>query len=352
MTSYAATTLRACPLAIGLLFALPAQAVPPLAAAEQLMNHGEATFPTLFPGHGLTQNFGPFRFRAYANGVLLGVAVSADPLYTLNGVYVMGGTFGNNPLFVGPLSQYITPTEPGAGPVANSNGCYDLDLLTRNGNLISIGYEWSGAISGTTTLETSILGTATFEGQPAVETLVRNRGTLFENGLPTALDQSEKVYLRKTGNGELTFHGSSSATTATTNDYIATTTLTTNYTPLWADRIYALAQGESLTASRTSATLRVITYSNGLPATTNTYGGTVSEVVTYAGRETITVPAGTYQTCRYERFDAAKPGSVSTEWVIVGKGLMVKRVTTSFAGGNFSTQTQAARVVLLNTEPL
>lgn len=333
----------------------PAAAVPPLAAAEQLMNFGEAQYPNYFPGHPVTLNFGPFRYRLYSNGVLLGVAVGADPRYTLNGVYALGGEFGGYdrpPLFLGTLGQFITPAEPGPGPTGLGNGCHDLNLLTGNGNVTTVTYEWSGPISGDTTVDNSVLSTTTFEGQPATETLVRQRGTLFENGLPSVFDRTEKVYLRKTGTAEVTFHGTADSSTVTTNDYIATTTNTTTYSPLWADRSYALAIGESLTVNRSATTKRVVTYSNSLPSTTNTFGSTLNEVVTYVGRELINVPAGNYQTCRYERFDAAKPNSVTVDWLIVGKGLLAKRETHTFgAGGTLTMQRQVARAVLINTEP-
>jgi hypothetical protein len=249
----ARTASLLAPLALACATAAATAAPPPLAAAEQLMNFGESQFPQYFPGHPVTLNFGPFRYRLYANGVLLGVAVGADPKYTQNGVYVLGGPFGGHdqpPLFVGTLSQYITPTDPGPGPTGNANGCHDLNLLTTNGNVISISYEWSGPITGTSTVDNAILSTTTFEGQPATETLLRQRGTLFENGLVSVFDNTEKIYLRKTGTAEITFHGTASASTVTTNDYIAATNTTTTYTPLWADRTYALAVGESLKIGR------------------------------------------------------------------------------------------------------
>lgn len=82
----------------------------PEEAARQLMNFGELAFPTLFPDRLPTQTNGPFRYRYNpSTGIYLGVVVQPDPFWTLNGVYVLGGPFGNAPWYVGQLEQYITP---------------------------------------------------------------------------------------------------------------------------------------------------------------------------------------------------------------------------------------------------
>jgi hypothetical protein len=55
------------------------------------------------------------------------VVVSEGTGFLFNGVYVMGGPFGDAPRYVGQLTSFITPTEP--GPVSQFNGNYDLRLL-------------------------------------------------------------------------------------------------------------------------------------------------------------------------------------------------------------------------------
>ena len=326
----------------------PAAAVAPTIAADQLMDYGEKTFPTLFPGYPTTLTHGPFRYRAYSTGILLGVVVSADPAYQLNGVYVMGGAYGQTPLYVGKLTDFITPQEPGPGPTTPANGCFDVNMLASNGNLVSVTYQLLGPVTGSLTVETSYNGFGTFLGESYSESLWREKGTTFENNLPTAVDNSEKRYVRKTADGEITHYGTYAATTVTTNDYIATTTYTTQYTPAWADRIYALPQGQTLSSSRTTSTTRATTYSNGVPPTTNTYGSTVSETVTFAARETITVPAGTYNTCRFEFVSTSGTPVSTTRWYAAGKGVLVKEVRTEGS----KVQTRQATVALVNTNPI
>lgn len=86
----------------------------PQAATEQLLDFAEASFPAYFPGHVATQTLAPFLFRHYpATGVYLGV-VQDDGPYSRGGVYVMGGAFGQAPLHVGALTDFVSPDGPGA----------------------------------------------------------------------------------------------------------------------------------------------------------------------------------------------------------------------------------------------
>jgi hypothetical protein len=71
-------------------------------SARQLMDFAEAQYPSFFPGHAATGSSGPFLYRHYpATGTYLAVAVRSDAGYQLNGVYVLGGAFGNSILYAG-----------------------------------------------------------------------------------------------------------------------------------------------------------------------------------------------------------------------------------------------------------
>lgn len=86
--------------------------------ARQAMDFGERTYPTLLPGHPATQRWGPFAYRAYSNGIYLGVVVNSDPGYVINGVYLMGGVYGASPTFVGKVNDFITPSASGTASAA------------------------------------------------------------------------------------------------------------------------------------------------------------------------------------------------------------------------------------------
>ncbi|MBI5256734.1 MAG: hypothetical protein HY855_09555 [Burkholderiales bacterium] len=323
--------------------------VPAIEAARQLLDFAEASFKVYLPEHQVTRPFGAFRYRAYSSGVVLGVVVAPDPNYLLNGVYVMGGPFGPTPRAVGQVSDFITPVEPGTGPSGPNNGCYDLGLWSASGVEINATYELEGPRTGNQTITRATNANALFEGQLVVETIVKTSGTVFDNGLPVDTADEIRTYHRRTGEAELTQLGTYAATTATTNDYIRTTTLKTLYTPAWVDRIYALGVGQALSSSWTSTTTATTSYLNNvLPTTTSTYGGSNSETVRYIGRETITVPAGTYATCRFERTSASATGGVTVDWVLAGHGALVKRQVFK----ENSTQTMSARSLMSGGNPL
>lgn len=93
----------------------------PADRARQLLDFGQRVYPQYFPGQPATQSLPPFLYRYYAStGVYLGVVVQSDANYVLDGVYVMGGPFGAQPVYVGKLTDFIalstTAQAASAGP--------------------------------------------------------------------------------------------------------------------------------------------------------------------------------------------------------------------------------------------
>lgn len=111
------------------------------------------------------------------------------------------------------------------------------------------------------------------------------------------------------------------------------TSTRTVYDPAKRDPRYNLAQGEShvITARHTDTSTHNVTRDG---AGDTTRSGVVSEssTVTYVGQETITVPAGTYQACRFEVTIPILTGTViyyppesfTTVWIAKGKGVMLR----------------------------
>ena len=82
----------------------------PAELARQLLNFGERSYPQYFPDRPPTQTSAPFDYRYYATtGVYLGVVVHGGSTYVKNGVYVLGGPFGAEPVYVGLVSAFIQP---------------------------------------------------------------------------------------------------------------------------------------------------------------------------------------------------------------------------------------------------
>ena len=86
------------------------------ATAEALLDWAESSTygPSWFWPRSATLTAGPFRYRHYPRtGVYLGLVVDPDPTYRLGGVYVMGGSFGDAPRYVGQQTDFMTvPADP------------------------------------------------------------------------------------------------------------------------------------------------------------------------------------------------------------------------------------------------
>ncbi len=312
------------------------------------MDFGETQFRDLFPEHQPSQIFGPFRYRAYSNGVYLGVVVTnADPAYALGGVYVMGKQFGVLPLYVAPLTNFITPVPgPDTDPNGLGNGCHDLGLLDTEGTHSVIAYQFRGPVTGNVTLDTVAGANTTFEGQTARVITTKTSGSTTTAGQTINVDTETKAYQRRTAQSEITNYGSELTTRSAVGGVNSSSVSKTVFTPAWADRQYALAEGQSTTNTQNGMTTTTTTVT-GLPPNTSTSNSTTNQTIKYAGHETLAVPAGTYNTCKFEITSTSAAG-MTTQWVIVNKGLMVKSVSTSGA----TTQTIEAASVTLNGQKL
>lgn len=334
-------------------------AVSPAQAAEQLLNFAEANFPNYFPSHQATGTFDPFLFRYYPQtGVYVGVVVKANMGYTLDGVYVMGGTdFGSSPIYVGQLSSFITPVDPGTGgPTGPNNGCFDLAAAEQAGSVLLTSYEYTGYSTGNVTTETRVIGPKTFNGFNAIESSSTTTGTLTTMGTAASQDSQGKSYFKRTGDAEVTRYGNQLVTTATVSTPVASTTTTTfdiTYDPPSVDRWAGIALGQSITHTTTAkSTMTLQTTIAGVPMplppqVTVNPPSTSSQTIKFVARESVTVPAGTYSACKFE-ISAPGVSSVQTTWIHNGKGVLLK--TSSVING--VTSTQQATSVKLNGQNL
>lgn len=331
-----------------------AQAVTPEDAARQLLDFAEGSaFKIYFPSHPETQTFGPFRFRYYpATGVYLGVVVAADATYgPVGAVYVMGGPFGAAPTKVGLLTDFITPVDTGGGggggggTTGANNGCYDLAIADTPGTRGVVEYRYSGRSSGTGTVEWTVGALTAFEGSSGYETVLKNTDTLT-SPTPGTTVLDVKTYSRRAGDAEVTNYGSVTSGAFSRDGLSGTLTTKSVYTPPWASRVFGIPLGGTLSETSTmtiSTTFSVPGIPIGLPPTTNT--STSTTVTTYAANETITVPAGTYSTCRFDiTYPGSPAGTSTTQWVLRGKGIPVKIV--SKASGSVDSVQEATSITL------
>ena len=328
-----------------------AAAASPEQAAEQLLDFAEATFPTLFPSHPTTATLDPFRFRYYAEtGTYVGVVVKPNMGYTMDGIYVMGGIFGDAPVYVGQVSAYIVPTDPGTGtPTGPNNNCYDLSLLESTGTRIDITYQHSGDSVGTVSHVWTVNGPKTFEGHSTIETQIKMTGTLTIDGEATTIDSDIRGYEKRTGDFAVTSYGSESEIRSSVGGFNVTFNSKGVDNPPSVDHHYGLGLGQSVTQSSTTTTTSSTSGIPGVPSTPNTSTSTTTETIKFVAREQITIGTKTYNTCRFDTTMSGVPNTVMSSWVIDGKGIPVKMQTTT---GGTVTSTEEATVVKLNGQSL
>lgn len=349
-------------------FAVAAATVEPAEAARQLMDFGQAQFPQYFPSPVATQTFGPFLFRHYPQtGIYLGVVVQEGQGYPYLGVYVMGGPFGEQPQFVGPLASFITPQPPatgGPGPTGASNGCYDQMLAAEAPGTRYVQVQQHrvklamGESLFTQTIDLTVRGPAVFEGHDVVESLQRGAEGAFAEGIPDGTAESTDLYVyqRRTGPAEITFYGStapSSTRTQTVGGITITTTGSSRSVnvPPRVVTTFSVPLGGSTTISTTyhnrSTTTTTVT---GRPPTTfdSDTQEPSNETVRFVRRERITVPAGTFDACVFESTSLEAPDTVTTEWVADGKGFPLQLVVVSGGAVVSTLQTLSIR---LNGQP-
>ena len=105
---------------------------------ETLLNWAEKTFPEFFPSNQATQNIEPFLFRHYpATDIYVGVNQND------NGVYGLGGIWGNNPTLIDNLPNLL-------GQIANSGGNGDIAACDTTNTPAGIAYSQSGNIISVT----------------------------------------------------------------------------------------------------------------------------------------------------------------------------------------------------------
>ncbi len=220
----------------------------------------------------------------------------------------------------------------GTGGSGAAVDCLDRRLYTTDGTKVHLEYNVSGADNGTYTTDLTVKLNSTFEGQSASE--LQEVLTSAYTGQPTI---TTKVSAFGTLDGTdvvqygITFEYSAAGFSGTGKGV---------FNPPSRDKRYSLAVGASSTNNYTNTqTLNLPP----LPAQTTTTS--VSETVTYRGRETVTVPAGTFDTCKFDY-------GTSISWEAVGKGVAVKSSSTSTTNGVTSTTVQQLKTATINGGPI
>lgn len=207
-----------------------------------------------------------------------------------------------------------TPT-PTPAPAITAADCYDASLGDTPGSNYDVAFRQTPSGGGAVYeyIETgSIDGPVAFNGY---EAYIYTQTTI-DPGPPAATVAVYRYYAKRTGPAERTQYGLTYGPDANT----VTTTLLEN--PPAVDGTYALSPGQSLSSS---------------------FSHTPNLSVTFAGIETVTVPAGSYSACRFV-LDSTSPAYSNQRWILVGTGVVVKEVQSQPNQGSVTIEATSVRV--------
>jgi hypothetical protein len=208
-----------------------------------------------------------------------------------------------------------TPTDPPPVSGGAASQCVD-NLALVAGTRYLLDYRLSG---GPQTMEytsdSQVLGPKVFEGNQTTEVKA-----LVITTSPVSTTTESFNYVGVDGGFSVSYGGTSTMDLAG----VGTTDVKTVFVP--PQRFaYNLAAGESYSQvyeARTTSTTTVFGVPNTQQTTVN-----VAQRITFNGIESVTVPAGTFQACKFTIEEGASAGaydSSSTNWLAVGSGVPVK----------------------------
>lgn len=298
--------------------------------AEQLFAVAESTYAELFPSHPSTLQAAPFSYRYYPqSGVYLGVVVETNPSYRIDGVYVLGGPFGNAAVYVGQVTDFV-PSSTG-----NGNGCSNLRLQHLAGTQYSVTMLWSGSVKGTIRYDTIVGNEVTFEGERATETVLHVTGEGSELEI--------KSYSRRLNELEMVSFGSINTDLIESSPTGPRSVSRLVYQPPPVSRLNALAPGEEVHTTETGTVTTTIRLANG-QFRTSSMPYLPDQYDRFVGFESVTVPAGTFKACRFETRLPTAPDVLITSWSLHDHGVELKKVET--LGGRMVSTNEAVSLVL------
>ena len=203
--------------------------------------------------------------------------------------------------------------EGGDGPISSKNAsvCYNAVLL-QPGTRLETTYESSidGVPGSQVTFNDQFIdGSATFEGQSVTKSTIEITSDDFSSTVQNYFQvDDEKLQVTALGSDSTDSFGSVSRQT---------------YDPGLLSRL-GLAPGETYSQTVTST---VIVESSGIELPSSV--SELEQTVTYVGVQEITVPAGTFEACRFEYDIVARSGGMEFEsfltvWQAVGTGVLLK----------------------------
>ncbi len=206
------------------------------------------------------------------------------------------------------------PTTPIPEPAVGATACLNAALYATTGTVGVYRYQvQQGAVTRQVTHTATVVGAASSNGRAGTRIDIRETvqatgvtDVLFDGTLYVALADSKLQLL-------------ATETRFTQSGVAKTQTLTLN--PSAPDLDFSLASGA------TSSTLSSVTV-NLVPAATSSGTFNATTNVSFAGFDTVTVPAGTFtDACKFVQELVTSTRRTTTRWIARGSGVVVKSVT-------------------------
>lgn len=236
----------------------------------------------------------------------------------------------------GPAPSPAPTPAPAPAPAGSAAAlCGGLDFFFTAGNRAQVSFNVTGSPTGTEDWTATTVGSALFDGQDSFEVDLTIVPTI--PGSPT-VTVFEKQFAKLTGPTEVTVFGLDQQLSTSAN-----ISRVVNKPP-FVDRRWELAAGQSMQQSF-HAEAQSVDPSNGNATVISSFDE--NKTVTFAGVETVTVPAGTFPACRFDQKHAS--GGSDTQWSLIGTGVVVRMQL--FDGTGAVTLERRATKVLINGSP-
>ncbi|HEY4211167.1 MAG TPA: hypothetical protein VGM84_06785 [Steroidobacteraceae bacterium] len=242
--------------------------------------------------------------------------------------------------------------------ILGTNGCYNISgFLAQPGSTFSETFTILGGTGATTPVGSQqrtygVKANVAITNPAATTALEQDTTDVTTHFAPdvtvtSAVASFYGVTSTSSGLGSAVEYGTTVTNTDSTKPG-ATATIVVTFTPPVPFVRNSLTPGQSATVTYTgTATNTASTAGSG--STTTNYDVNMSQVWTYLGRETVTVDAGTYDTCKFQMYDTARPTDVTTYSDIVGYGITVKEEDVSdTSSGSGVTDIRKATSVTIN----
>jgi hypothetical protein len=241
-----------------------------------------------------------------------------------------------------------TSQNPAIIIIGTDNGCYDIHgfLITPGATYTATSTDQQLGQASTTIQETWVAkGQAAFADPPyATSGLEQDITDVFTNPASPANNSTNvtREFGAQPTNGPTLIYGSNGTATAASG---AVTQGTLLFAPPVVFTVPQLSVGNSVTIAYAG------TYTSTQASKSTSGTISYSDTWTFVGFQTVTVPAGTYNTCEFTRSSTQSPDTLDTYWDTVGYGIRVQSQTISTSGTQQIQDFQQATSVTVNGLP-